>query len=65
MAEWGPTMPTFTIITLLVAIGLFVHLFERYVPLSYRVQTILRVSVLLAVGVWLMNVFGAYPQRLT
>jgi len=51
-------MPTGTIIIVLAAISVVVHLFESYVPLSYRVQTILRVGVLLAVGGWLMSVFG-------
>ena len=60
-------MPPVTIMTVLVAIALVVDLFERYLPLSYRVQTMMRVSVLLAAGAWLMSVFGVVhiPRRLT
>ncbi len=60
-------MPILTIIVVLVVIGLVLYLIENYVPMSPPIKTVLRVVVILALCIWLLNVFGIVhiPMRLT
>jgi hypothetical protein len=60
-------MPIFTIIIVLVVIGLVLYLIENYVPMSPPIKTVIRVVVILALCIWLLNAFGIVniPMRLT
>jgi hypothetical protein len=60
-------MPILSIIVVLVVIGLVLYLIENYVPMAQPVKTVLRVVVVLALCIWLLNAFGIVniPMRLT
>lgn len=60
-------MPILSIIVVLVVIGLVLYLIENYVPMAQPVKTVLRVVVVLALCIWLLNAFGILhiPMRLT
>ena len=53
-------------IIVLVVIGLVLYLIENYIPMSPPIKTVLRVVVVLALCVWLLNAFGIVntPMRL-
>ena len=59
-------MSIITIIIVLVVIGLVLYLIENYVPMSQPIKTVLRVVVVLALCIWLLNAFGIVniPMRL-
>jgi hypothetical protein len=63
----GETVPILSIIVVLVVIGLVLYLIENYVPMARPVKTVLRVVVVLALCIWLLNAFGIVniPLRLT
>jgi hypothetical protein len=59
-------MSIITIIIVLVVIGLVLYLIETYVPMAQPIKTVLRVVVVLALCLWLLNAFGIVniPMRL-
>ena len=59
-------MSIITIIVVLVVIGLVLYLIETYVPMAQPIKTVLRVVVVLALCLWLLNAFGIVniPMRL-
>jgi hypothetical protein len=47
-----------TIIIVLVILGLVMYLVDTYVPMAQPIKTVLYVVVVLALCVWLLNLFG-------
>jgi len=51
-------MPLLTVIVVLVLAGLALWAAETFIPMSPPVKTLLRVTVVVMLVVWLLNVFG-------
>lgn len=51
-------MPVIQLIVILAVIGLLLYLVNQYVPMDDKIKRILNVVVLIAVVIWLLNVFG-------
>ena len=53
-------MPLLTILIVLVFTGLALWLINTYIPMDYKIKTILNVVVVIVVIVWLLKVFGVF-----
>lgn len=51
-------MPIFTIILVLVIVGVGLYLINKYVPMDGKIKTILNWAVVIIVIVWLLSLFG-------
>jgi hypothetical protein len=51
-------MPLVQVLLVLIVIGLVLSLINRYVPMAGSIKSILNAVVVIAVIVWLLNVFG-------
>jgi len=51
-------MPIVQVLLILIVIGLVLSLINRYVPMANSIKSILNAVVVIAVIVWLLNVFG-------
>ncbi len=51
-------MPLVQVLLLLIIIGVILSLINRYVPMASSIKSILNAVVVIAVLVWLLNVFG-------
>jgi hypothetical protein len=51
-------MPLVQVVLVLIVIGLVLSLINRYVPMAGSIKSILNAVVVIAVIVWLLNVFG-------
>ena len=51
-------MPLVQVLLLLIIIGVILSLINRYVPMANSIKSILNAVVVIAVIVWLLNVFG-------
>lgn len=51
-------MPLVQVVLVLIVIGLILSLINRYVPMASSIKSILNAVVVIAVIVWLLNVFG-------
>ena len=53
-------MPLVQVVLVLIVIGLVLSLINRYVPMAGSIKSILNAVVVIAVIVWLLNVFGLF-----
>lgn len=54
-------MSLLSLILILVAIGVLLWAVNAYVPMDARIKNILNVVVIIAVVLWLLQVFGLLP----
>jgi uncharacterized protein YhhL (DUF1145 family) len=51
-------MNIISVIVVLVIFGLALYLIETYIPMSPPIKTVLRVSVVLFLVIWLLSIIG-------
>jgi len=51
-------MSIITIIVVLVVLGLALYLIETYIPMSPPIKMVVRVIIILALVIWLLQAFG-------
>jgi Gpi18-like mannosyltransferase len=51
-------MNLFSVLIVLVIVGVCLYLIENYVPMSPPIKTVLRVIVVLVLVLWLLQAFG-------
>ncbi len=51
-------MPLFTILIILVVVGVLLWLLNTYIPMDRKIKNILNAVVVIVVVVWLLKVFG-------
>jgi len=51
-------MPLVQVILLLIIVGVVLFLINQYIPMASSIKSILNAVVVIAVIVWLLNVFG-------
>jgi hypothetical protein len=54
-------MPLVQIVILLIVVGVVLSLINRYIPMAPSIKSILNAVVVIAVIIWLLNVFGILP----
>ena len=53
-------MPLLNVVVILILVGVGLYLINRYIPMASSIKTILNVVVVVAVCVWLLQVFGLW-----
>ena len=53
-------MSIITLVVVLVILGLALYLLETYVPMAAPIKLVIRVVVVLAIVIWLLNAFGIW-----
>lgn len=53
-------MPLITIVLTLIVVGVVLSLINRYIPMASSIKTILNIVVVIAVGVWVLQVTGLW-----
>jgi len=51
-------MPLLQLVMVLVVVGVFLWLINRFIPMASSIKSILNAVVVIGVVVWLLNVFG-------
>ncbi len=51
-------MPLFTILIVIIAVGVLLWLINSYIPMDSKIKTILNVVVVIVLIVWLLKAFG-------
>ena len=51
-------MPLVQVIVLLIVVGVVLFLINQYIPMAASIKSILNAVVVIAVIIWLLNVFG-------
>jgi hypothetical protein len=55
-------MPLVTLVLILIAVGVVLWLINTYIPMDGKIKGILNAVVVIAVVVWLLQVFGLLDQ---
>jgi hypothetical protein len=50
--------PLITVVLVLIIVGILLGLINRYIPMAPAIKTILNVVVIIAVLLWILQVFG-------
>lgn len=53
-------MPLITLVITLIAVGVLLWLANTYIPMDGKIKKILNIVVVIAVVLWLLNVFGVW-----
>ncbi len=53
-------MPLINLVIALIVVGIVLYLINRYIPMASSIKTILNVVVVVAVGVWVLQVTGLW-----
>lgn len=53
-------MPLINLVIALIIVGMALWLINRYIPMASSIKTILNVVVVVAVGVWVLQVTGLW-----
>lgn len=53
-------MPLLTVVLILVCVGVLLYLVNKYAPMDAKMKTILNWVVVVAVVLWLANLFGLF-----
>lgn len=53
-------MPLFTILIVIIAVGVLLWLINVYIPMDRKIKSILNVVVMIVLIVWLLKVFGLF-----
>jgi hypothetical protein len=51
-------MPLLQVVLVLIVVGVLLWLVDRYIPMASSIKSILNAVVVIAVVLWLLNVFG-------
>ncbi len=51
-------MPLVSLIVILIVVGLLLWLVNNYIPMDGKIKQILNIVVVIAVVIWLLQVFG-------
>ena len=51
-------MPLIQVVVLLIIVGVVLFLINQYIPMAASIKSILNAVVVIAVIIWLLNVFG-------
>lgn len=51
-------MPLLTIVVVLIVVGVLMWLVNNYIPMDGKIKNILNIVVVIAVVLWLLQVFG-------
>jgi hypothetical protein len=51
-------MPLLTIVLILIVVGVLLWLVNTYIPMDGKIKSILNAVVVIAVVIWLLQVFG-------
>ncbi len=51
-------MPILTVILVIIVVGVLLWLTEKYIPMNPTVKMILRAVVIIALVLWLLDIFG-------
>ncbi|WP_029916772.1 Thivi_2564 family membrane protein [Pelobacter seleniigenes] len=55
-------MPLIQVILVLIIVGFLLWLVNRFIPMAGSIKTILNAVVVIAVVLWLLNIFGIFGQ---
>jgi hypothetical protein len=55
-------MPLVQIVLVLIVVGVLLGLINRYIPMAGSIKSILNAVVIIAVVLWLLNVFGLFKS---
>jgi hypothetical protein len=55
-------MPLVTLVLILIAVGVVLWLINTYIPMDAKIKGILNAVVVIAVVLWLLQVFGLLDQ---
>ena len=53
-------MPLLQVVMVLIVVGVLLWLVNRFIPMAGSIKSILNAVVVIAVAVWLLNVFGVF-----
>ena len=53
-------MPLINLVIALVIVGVVLYLINRYIPMASSIKSILNVVVVVAVGIWVLQVVGLW-----
>jgi predicted membrane protein len=53
-------MPLINIVVALVIVGVVLYLINRYIPMASSIKSILNIVVVVAVGIWVLQVVGLW-----
>jgi hypothetical protein len=53
-------MPLFTILLVIIVIGVLLWLINAFIPMDYKIKKIFNAVVVIVVIVWLLKVFGLF-----
>ncbi len=53
-------MPLLNIVVPLIVVGVLLYLINRYIPMASSIKTILNAVVVIAVLIWVLQVFGLW-----
>ncbi len=51
-------MPLISLVVMLIVIGVLLWLMNTYIPMDAKIKTIINAVVIIAVVIWLLQVFG-------
>jgi hypothetical protein len=51
-------MPLVQVILILIVVGVLLWMIDRFIPLAASIRSILNAVVVIAVVLWLLNIFG-------
>jgi hypothetical protein len=55
-------MPLFTILIVLIVVGVLLWLVNSYIPMDRKIKNILNVVVVIGVVLWLLKAFGLFDS---
>ena len=55
-------MPLINIVVALIVVGLALWLINNFIPMASSIKTILNLVVVVAVGIWVLQVFGLWGR---
>ena len=58
-------MPLITLVITLIVVGILLYLVETYIPMDATLKTIIRVVVIIAVVLWLLQTLGVLQMAST
>lgn len=53
------------LVVTLIVVGLLLYLANTYIPMDSKIKQIMNVVVVIAVVLWLLNVFGVFAEMST
>ncbi len=55
-------MPLLQVILILIIVGFLLWFVNRFIPMAGSIKSILNAVVIIAVVLWLLNIFGIFSQ---